>query len=345
MFTKGVIFLGITFENKQCLKLTALNNKLYPILFESVVWNEGQSCIEMMDVLFSRLKSKDFPFSQVVGISGGASHETVYLKESFPTLLANLDPSKTLSSQLNDYRGVGGNCTLLNAFMASLLIGKISPIDYASAVETGKFNAEKKEWEAGRDYPQVVPSYHLIGYVSDYFIKRYAFSLNCQVIAWSGNVLNNLIGLQINRETHMMIHLGENVDTLFGVSRKVAIPNPVDPKTYIHIAKFHHTKRNQLKKHFLCMRIAAEKMGGVMPPHRLVVTGSNNRTLLSIISSIFGSPAKILPIYSPASLGAAYRAVHGLMCHSEMKWIPVSLIVPKPKYKIDQCTKKMRNLK
>ena len=57
--------------------------------------------LDAMDLIFSDMKAKHFPFNKVKGISGsGQQHGSVYWSNGADDLLANLDQSKDLSEQL-----------------------------------------------------------------------------------------------------------------------------------------------------------------------------------------------------------------------------------------------------
>ena len=54
-----------------------------------------------LDLVLEKLKGKGAPLGQVQAVSGsGQQHGSVYLKASFPTILANLDPTQSLAQQL-----------------------------------------------------------------------------------------------------------------------------------------------------------------------------------------------------------------------------------------------------
>ncbi|KAK7352934.1 hypothetical protein VNO80_18365 [Phaseolus coccineus] len=77
---------------------------------------------------------------------------------------------------------------------------------------------------------------------------------------------------------------------------------------------------------FLSMRAHAERFGMPSPPKRIIATGgaSANKCILSSIASIFGCDVYTVERPDSASLGAALRAAHGLLCNKKGSFIPIS---------------------
>ncbi|ESW09273.1 hypothetical protein PHAVU_009G114000 [Phaseolus vulgaris] len=77
---------------------------------------------------------------------------------------------------------------------------------------------------------------------------------------------------------------------------------------------------------FLSMRAHAERFGMPSPPKRIIATGgaSANKCILSSIASIFGCDVYTVERPDSASLGAALRAAHGLLCKKKGSFIPIS---------------------
>ena len=66
-------------------------------IFSFALLHTGQA----LDLLFSKMKGKGFPFGRVVGVSGcGQQHGSVYWREGSEAVLMNLDPNLTLAEQL-----------------------------------------------------------------------------------------------------------------------------------------------------------------------------------------------------------------------------------------------------
>ena len=80
--------------------------------------------------------------------------------------------------------------------------------------------------------------------------------------------------------------------------------------------------RAVLENQFLTLRLHGQHVG--LTPTRLIATGgaSVNRGLLQIIADVFGTPVFVADKSDSASLGAAYRALHGWLCSREGCWVP-----------------------
>ena len=72
---------------------------------------------------------------------------------------------------------------------------------------------------------------------------------------------------------------------------------------------------------FLSMRLHAEGIG--IKPSRLIATGgaSVNTSILKVVANVFGKPVYVAERADSASLGAAYRAQHGLACEEASQFI------------------------
>lgn len=161
-----------------------------------------------------------------------------------------------------------GAVSLISSALASVLAGRIVPIDAADGsgmnlldlgldagcgLATSGSGAEacdglqwsSKLLDAFRDaapgladkLQQPVPSHTSFGRIAPYFCARYGFSTDCSVIAWSGDNPCSLAGLGLQAEGDVAVSLGTS-DTLFAVvPRSSAHPgldghlfaSPVDP--------------------------------------------------------------------------------------------------------------------
>ncbi|MBD3197271.1 MAG: carbohydrate kinase [Candidatus Lokiarchaeota archaeon] len=121
---------------------------------------------------------------------------------------------------------------LVSSFMASLLIGKNAPIDYGDGAGMNLMNIDKKEWDEDalkatapnlkKKLPPLVDSFEIIGNISKYFSKRYGFSANTKIIAWSGDNPNSLIGLGLIKKGQVAISLGSS-DTFFAFMEELSL--------------------------------------------------------------------------------------------------------------------------
>ncbi|MHC4481388.1 MAG: xylulokinase, partial [Planctomycetota bacterium] len=114
---------------------------------------------------------------------------------------------------------------LVSSFMASVLAGRIAPIDHGDGAGMNLMDIERKEWHPGalaatapglrERLPELVPPATVLGCVSGYFADRHGFARDCQVVAWSGDNPNSLIGVGLVKPGLVGISLGTS-DTYFG---------------------------------------------------------------------------------------------------------------------------------
>ncbi len=129
---------------------------------------------------------------------------------------------------------------LVSSFLASVLAGTSAGIDRGDGAGMNLMNLEAGDWDAemlaatapdlAEKLPPVLPSDRVLGRVADYFVKKYGFSPDCQVVAWTGDNPGSLVGMGATEPGKMVISLGTS-DTLFA-----AMPEPrTDPHGYGHV--------------------------------------------------------------------------------------------------------------
>ncbi|KAK8791920.1 hypothetical protein WA158_005297 [Blastocystis sp. Blastoise] len=81
--------------------------------------------------------------------------------------------------------------------------------------------------------------------------------------------------------------------------------------------------RGVIEYQFMSMRIHSESIG-IKSPSKLIATGgaSNNKEILQILSDIFNCPVYTIKQSDSASLGAAFRALHGYICYTKQQYVP-----------------------
>lgn len=109
-------------------------------------------------------------------------------------------------------------------------MGQYGKIDYSDGAGMNVMNITEKQWEFDvlktfsknpLDLAQQLggnpcPSHTTLGKISKYFVQRYGFSPDCQVLAGTGDNPSSLVGLGIFNPGDIAISLGTS-DTLFGV--------------------------------------------------------------------------------------------------------------------------------
>ncbi len=119
---------------------------------------------------------------------------------------------------------------LVSSFMASIMLGKNAPIDHCDGAGMNLMNIKTKQWDERaleatapnlkEKLPPLSEPYAIIGKISSYFVGKYGFNPDTNLIAWSGDNPNSLIGVGLIEKGKVAISLGTS-DTYFGYLKKL----------------------------------------------------------------------------------------------------------------------------
>jgi len=91
--------------------------------------------------------------------------------------------------------------------------------------------------------------------------------------------------------------------------------------------------RAVVESQFILIALSCENIGFNITNKFLVTGGgAKNASVLKILADVFGVSVYLSDSYKSAAVGAAYRALHGLKCEENGKFIPFSEIVGSPTY-------------
>jgi xylulokinase len=114
---------------------------------------------------------------------------------------------------------------LVSSFMASILAGRIAPIDHGDGAGMNLMDIRGKCWHPkalqvtapglSDRLPLLAEPWADLGSISGYFVEKHGFHSDTRVIAWSGDNPNSVAGVGLVEPGRVAISLGTS-DTYFG---------------------------------------------------------------------------------------------------------------------------------
>ena len=193
--------------------------------------NPARSLVENLSGIFSRTTSP-------IWMDSSTSAECAEIREKLGGIKATAQQTgsdmferftgpqirKFFKTEPDNYARTS-SIALVSSFMASLLAGKIAPIDHGDGAGMNLMDIHKKTWHPDAlkatatklktKLPPPAEPWKIVGTVSPYFAKKYGLNPAAQALVWSGDNPCSAIGLGLIHEGRIAISLGTSY-TYFG---------------------------------------------------------------------------------------------------------------------------------
>ncbi|KAK2188513.1 hypothetical protein NP493_130g04012, partial [Ridgeia piscesae] len=253
-----------------------------------------------------------------VWMDASTTEQCRHLEEALGGAEASVSVAPVQPSQLTLHWALAG-ITGMRAFerMTGNQIAKIYQTNQAAYSKT-EACAPDLEDKLGH----VVPAYECIGGISPYMADRYGFSLECRIIAFTGDNPGHCSSqVSLGTSDTLLLWLREPRLCLEGLN----LVNPVDSSAYMSLVCFKNGSRTRERICEKCTGASWDRFdevlvstppgnnGSVGPHCRLLATGgaSCNKSILQVLADVFLTPVYIQDVANSACLGSAYRAKHG----------------------------------
>ncbi len=205
-----------------------LNNKFRKVL---KTLDFKKSLVSQLESTFSRHTSPIWMDSSTTNQCDEIREKLGGLKSTIKLLGSNTNERfsgpqirKFYQENLNGYNQTS-IIHLVSSFMASILLGKNASIDHGDGAGMNLMNIKSKIWDdraldatapnLKEKLPLLTNPYSIIGKLSSYFVAKFGFNPDTDLIVWSGDNPNSLVGVGLIEKGKVAISLGTS-DTYFG---------------------------------------------------------------------------------------------------------------------------------